>query len=141
MQESTDSFKIFVPKLNIFIEEKSAIEAFHSLNQEKENYYKRLERFDSLHLIPEINEQSSFLNNSKIFNIVFEKMVSFSLTLIFTLLVISVLVHELNKSSMKMKEAFVPVEAKRQEDRLLNFKEKLKAAAPYIQEIKKVLNE
>lgn len=141
VQQSTESFNIFVPSLSIYIAAASATDAFYELDQEKIKYYKRLESFDSLHLIPELSRRSSFFRKEIIYKIIFEKIISFSLALVLSLLLLALVFHQLNKGAGKIKEAFVDVDSQKKEVRLLNFKEKLEMASPYIKEVKKVINE
>lgn len=141
VQQSTESFKLFVPSLSLFIDAATPDEAFIELEKEKDNYYKRLERFDSLHLIPDLKEKSNFFRKDKIAKIIFEKTISFFLALVLSVLMVAIVFHQLNKSIGKASEAFSPVESQKKEERLTKFKERLEIVSPYIREIKKVINE
>ena len=141
VHQSSESFNLFVPSLSIYINATTPDEAFIELDKEKVKYYKRLENFDSLHLIPELTNKPSFFRKDKIIKIIFEKTISFLLALFLSLLLVAIVFHQLNKSIGKVSEAFNPVESQKKEERLDKFKEKLKVASPYIREIKKVINE
>ncbi len=127
--------------MSIYIDAVNSDEAFIELEKEKVNYYKRLESIDCLHLIPDLTRTSTFFRKDNIIKIIFEKTISFLLALVLSLLLLAIFFHQLNKSIVKISEAFSPVESQKKEERLIKFKEKLDVLSPYIREVKKVINE
>lgn len=141
VRESQNKFCLYVPKLQIFVESDTLQSAYELLKKEKTSFYSRLEAIDSLHLIPELSDTPSLRQRIDIQKIFIERFFSFGMTLIFWLLILAIVGHQITKTSSKIQEAFVPVTAEKSQERLSHFKEKVNIAAPYLKEIKKAINE
>jgi len=141
VRESQSKVYLFVPKLHIFVESDTLQSAYELLKKEKASFYSRLEAIDSLHLVPELTDAPSLRKRIDIQKILVERLFSFGLTLVFWVLLLAIVGHQLTKTSFKIKEAFVPVTPEKSQERLTHFKEKLNVVAPYMKEIKKALNE
>jgi hypothetical protein len=141
VSEKQSKICIFVPKLHLFAESDSLQSAYQALNNEKIAFYNRLSNIDSLHLIPELLDEPQFLKRLDLQKIIVERGISFVLTLVFWILILSIVGHQINKAGSKLNEAFVPVTPEKQQERMLNFKAKLDVVSPYWKEIKKALNE
>lgn len=132
---------VYVLKLHIFVESDTLQSAFDICAKEKRVFYQRLEAIDSLHLIPSLNESTTFWSRIDLQKIAGERLISFVFTLLFWVIILSVAGHQVSKSVGKMNQAFMPAGDEKAEVRLERFKEKLKVVSPYIKEVKKVFNE
>lgn len=141
LSEKDKKFIIYVPKLQIYVEENSLDLAYEKYNKEKQSFYTRLEKIEALHLIPALNAESKILNRIEFKKVLIERFTSFIFTAIFWLLLLSVVIHQIGKGTNKVGEAFVPVEPAKQAERMQKFREKMDVLAPYIHEVKRVFNE
>ena len=141
LNEKNGKFTVFVPQLSLFAEGESLQRAYDVLMSEKKAYYSRLEAVDSLHLIPKLSGSTTFWQRLDLQKIVFERLVSFSLTSLFWILFIFVFAHQVTKAIHKAEVAFLPAEEGKSEERFLRFQEKMKVISPYVKEFKKAFKD
>ena len=141
IQESDDKVLVFIPKLFISVEGDNLAHAYELSQFEKRKFYKRLEDIDGLHLIPKVSDIIPLRNRFDIQRILIERFFSFFLTLFLGLVLILILGNQVGKVLGKIDQAFLPASEEKKEVRLQRFKEKLEVVAPYIKEVKKVMND